>query len=101
MAEKRRSIDLANRLTLRADETALVLGVSLRKLRDMLPRLPHFRDGGTLLFPVEGLHRFIAERVGQPSAERDSVVGTDSRSMASPLDGRAVADEVLARLREY
>ena len=72
------------RLALRPKEAALALGLSERKLRELLPELPHVRRGGVLLFPVESLRQWLEEqaRRGTPSVD-------------------AVVEEVLAAVREY
>jgi hypothetical protein len=56
------SVDLANRLALRAKEAAECLGVSESTLRRLTPVLPHVREGGVLLFPVRGLTLWLEER---------------------------------------
>jgi hypothetical protein len=56
------SFDLRSRIALRPAEAAKALGVSDRTLRSMLPHLPHFREGGVVLIPVEGLRRWADER---------------------------------------
>ena len=70
MAEDR--LHLADRLALRPKEAAQVIGVSERTLRDMLPQLPHFREGGVILLPVEPLRQWLADRV---RAEAERVAG--------------------------
>ena len=90
------AIDLANRLALRPTEAARVLGVSDRKLREMLPRLPHFRDGGTVLISADGLRRYVAERASRPDAATSMPLRASDQGQ---LDGRSVADEILRRLK--
>ena len=68
MADERLPVDLANRVTLRPKEAAAVLGVSDRKLRAMLPRLPHFRDGEIVLIPVDALREWARDKA--KAAER-------------------------------
>ena len=46
---------LSERLALRPREAAQALGISERKLRELLPELPHVRRGGVLMFPVDSL----------------------------------------------
>jgi excisionase family DNA binding protein len=53
---------LADRLALRPEEAARALGVSERTLRRLAPRLPRIRDGGTVLYPVEALRRWLDEQ---------------------------------------
>ena len=64
--------DLAGRLALRPREAAAALGVSERKLRELLPELPHVRVGGVVLLPVEGLRAWLSEQavVEQGRAEK-------------------------------
>lgn len=54
-------LDLAGRLALRPAEAAAALGVSERKLRDLLPRLPHVRLDGVVLLPVDGLRQWLLD----------------------------------------
>lgn len=60
--------DLASRLALRPAEAARALGISERKLRQLLPQLPHVRAEGVVMIPVEPLRRWLAETA---RAERD------------------------------
>ena len=55
-------LDLRGRLALRPVEAAEALGISERRLRSLLPQLPHVREGGVVLLPVEGLRRWLEER---------------------------------------
>lgn len=55
-------VDLGGRLALRPREAALALGLSERKLREILPELPHVRVGGAVLLPVEGLCSWLRDR---------------------------------------
>lgn len=90
MAKRPVSVDLANRLALRPEEAAAVLGVSLRKLQTMLPRLPHFRDDGVVIIPVDSLRQCITER-----ARASSAPTTPDQGAARSSDGADVAREVL------
>ena len=54
-------LDLSARLALRPVEAADALGISERKLRDMLPELPHVRHRGVLMIPVRPLERWLEE----------------------------------------
>ena len=74
---------LADRLALSREETAQVLGISLRMLGEILPELPHLYIGRRVLFPVDLLRRWLEER-----AEGDR-----HRS-------NSVADQVLQAIRE-
>ena len=56
-AEER--LHLADRLALRPKEAAEALGLSERKLREVLPQLPHVRVGGAVLLPVEALRSWL------------------------------------------
>ena len=60
---------LANRLALRPEEAARALGVSERTLRRLGPKLPRIRDGGTVLYPVEGLREWL-RREAQAEGDR-------------------------------
>jgi hypothetical protein len=55
-------LDLASRVALRPAEAARALGVSERKLRELLPRLPHVRLDGVVMIPVDPLKRWLAEQ---------------------------------------
>ena len=59
------------RLALRPPEAAAALGISERKLRELLPELPHVRRGGVLMIPIEPLRRWLEEqaRGGPTTAE--------------------------------
>lgn len=54
-----------DRLALRKPEAARVLGISERKLHDLLMsrELPSFKIGRAVLIPVEGIEAFISHRV--------------------------------------
>ena len=69
---KSSGIDLTSRLALRPREAAEALGLSERKLREVLPQLPHIRLGGAVLLPVEGLQAWLREqaKVEQGRAEK-------------------------------
>jgi hypothetical protein len=62
-------LHLPDRLALRPDEAAEAIGVSPGKLRQMLPELPHFRSGGCVLIPVDGLRQWLSEQT-QPGENR-------------------------------
>ena len=70
MSAKRGSISLPGRLALRPSEAAETLGISERKLRELLPELPHIRRGGVVLIPVSSLEEWLAE---QAQAEASNV----------------------------
>lgn len=52
-------------ICVRADEAARLLGISKRKLRELTPELPFIRAGGCILFPVDALRRWAAERAAK------------------------------------
>jgi excisionase family DNA binding protein len=52
--------NLSGRLALRPREAAEALGISERKLRELLGRIPHVRLDGVLLFPVDALRAWLA-----------------------------------------
>lgn len=56
------ALRLQDRLALRPVEAAIALGISERKLRELLPRLPHVREGGVVLLPVKALERWLDAR---------------------------------------
>ena len=60
-----RPLHLADRLALRPAEAAEALGISERKLRSVLSRLPHFREGGSIFIPVAALQRWLDRRVSE------------------------------------
>ena len=64
---------LANRLALRPKEAAEALGVSERKLREMLPELPHVRRDSVVMLPVEGLRAWLSEQAEARSSGADAV----------------------------
>ncbi len=58
--------DLSSRLALRPREAAVALGVSERKLweitSDRTSGIPHTRFGKAVVYPVDELRRWLAER---------------------------------------
>ena len=64
----------APRLALRPPEAAEALGISERKLREMLPELPHIRRGGVLMIPIEPLRRWLEEQAQRGSPSTEAVV---------------------------
>jgi hypothetical protein len=48
------------RLALRPKEAARALGICERKLRDLLPELPHLRLGRSVILPVKALEGWLA-----------------------------------------
>lgn len=54
--------DLSNRIALRPREAADALGLSERKLRELLPELPTVRRGNIVLIPVAGLLEWLRDQ---------------------------------------
>ena len=77
---KSSGINLADRLALRPREAAQALGLSERKLREVLPELPHVRVGGAVLLPVEALRAWLQQ---QATVERGRVDAVVKEIMAS------------------
>ncbi len=71
---------LDERLALRPGEAARALGVSERKLREMLPALPHIRAGGVVLIPVKALEDWLTENLAEKEADRIDRAITDIMS---------------------
>ena len=67
-------LDLAGRLALRPEEAARALGVSESSLRRMLPGLPHIRQGGVVLLPVDLLREWLRERAQAGRSRVDAAV---------------------------
>ena len=53
---------LADRLALRPAEAARALGISERKLRQILPQVPHLQAGVAILIPVDSLKEWLQEQ---------------------------------------
>ena len=66
-------LDLASRLALRIPEAAMVLGISERKLRQSLPRLPHVRLDGIVLVPVQELRVWLREQARAQGRRADTI----------------------------
>jgi excisionase family DNA binding protein len=73
--------DLSHRLALRPKEAAEALGLSERKLREVLPQLPHIRLGGAVLLPVEGLQAWLREQTKVEQGRVEAVVDEILRSV--------------------
>jgi len=69
-----RELGLSSRLALRPKEAAQALGLSERKLREVLPQLPHVRVGGAVLLPVEGLQAWLREQSRTEQSRVETVV---------------------------
>ena len=67
---KKIAASLRDRLALRPIEAAEALGLSERKLRELLPELPTVRRGGVVLIPVAGLQEWLRD---ESRAEGDRV----------------------------
>ena len=68
-------LHLGDRLALRPKEAAEALGIGERTLRQLLPELPHFRVGGVVLLPVEGLQAWLRERAKAEGGRSDAIAG--------------------------
>jgi hypothetical protein len=79
-ARARKALSLEDRITLRADETAEVLGVSKRKLCGMRG-LPRIHEGGVVLYPVEGLREWARKRAQVESDVIDAAVSEVLKSL--------------------
>jgi excisionase family DNA binding protein len=67
-------LHLADRLALRPKEVARALGISERTVRQLLPRLPHVREGGVVLIPVEALREWLRQRAQADPGRIDDTV---------------------------
>jgi hypothetical protein len=67
-------LDLTGRMALRPKEAATALGLSERTLRGLLSQIPHFREGGVVLIPVDLLRDWLRERAKAGPAKVDCVV---------------------------
>ena len=74
-------VRLEDRLALRPEEAARVLGVSERTLRAWLPELPHVRRGGVVLIPVEPLREWLKEQARAGRSRVDAAVEDALRSL--------------------
>ena len=66
--------ELIPRLAFRPREAAEALGISERKLRDLLPELPHIRRGGVILIPVAPLEAWLAREAEAEMSRVDCLV---------------------------
>lgn len=71
------------RLALRIGEVAESLGVSERKVRELLPQIPHLRVDRVVLVPVEALRHWLEDRARAEGARAD-----------------LVTEEILSRMRK-
>jgi excisionase family DNA binding protein len=74
-------VRLDERLALRPEEAARVLGVSERTLRSWLPELPHVRRGGVVLIPVDPLREWLQEQARAGRSRIDAAVEDALRSL--------------------
>lgn len=88
MSSAERPIDLASRLALRPAEAARALGISERKLRQLLPQLPHVREEGVVLIPVAQLQRWLADRA-RSQEDRADAIAREQLEQLERAPGRA------------
>jgi hypothetical protein len=69
--QAQRGVRLADRLALRPQEAAVALGIGERTFRALLPEIPHLREGGVVLIPVDSLRNWLRERA---KAEQSRVI---------------------------
>lgn len=62
--------ELANRLALRPAEA---LGIGERKLRELLPELPHIYMGSAVVIPIESLRAWLRKEASRPD-QTDAMV---------------------------
>ncbi len=68
-----RPLDLSNRVALSAAEVAEALGLSERKVRDLLPEIPHLYVGARVLIPVDELREWLRDRAKQEGTLEDQI----------------------------
>jgi hypothetical protein len=74
LSMKDTGIELAGRLALRMEEAAEALGIAEGTVRNYLPQIPHFRLGRTLLFPVDGLRKWLSDQADTQRSRADKAV---------------------------
>lgn len=79
--------DLSTRLALRQEEAALALGVSVRTLRSMLPKLPVVRCGTIPLFPVEALRDWLKQEARVEGDEGKRIADQIVRDLTPRMRG--------------
>ena len=84
MPSAKRTFQLANRLGLRPAEVADVLGISERTVRQILPDLPHFHIGTTVVVPVDGLREWVRRQVQQGPDRIGAAVSEVLEAIGSP-----------------
>jgi hypothetical protein len=75
VAERQELLPLGTRLALRPAEAAHALGISERKLREILPELPHVRLGNAVVIPVKPLEEWLAVQAKANMENADRVAG--------------------------
>lgn len=65
---------LADRLALRPAEAARALGISERRLRQLLPKLPAVREEGVVMIPVDSLREWLREQARADEGRVEAVV---------------------------
>lgn len=75
-------LNLAERLALRPKEAATALGLSERTLRSLLPQIPHFREGGVVLIPIDPLRDWLRERAKATATRVEATVEEVMREFA-------------------
>ena len=81
MSESHDLLKLDTRLALRTREAAEALGMSERKLRQISSRLPAVRIDGLVLYPVDGLRRWLEEETGRQQASAESMANGILKSL--------------------
>ena len=80
----RGDLNLSGRMALRPKEAAHALGICERKLREILPELPHMRLGGVVIIPVKPLEAWLAAQskaeMGRADKAVDDVLRAVTRS---------------------
>lgn len=80
----RRDLNLSDRMALRPKEAAHALGICERKLREILPELPHVRLGGAVIIPVKPLEEWLAAHAKAEMARDSKVVDDVVRAVTRP-----------------
>jgi excisionase family DNA binding protein len=78
-----RRLPLCDRLSLRPAEAAAALGVSERTFRQLLPQLPHVREGNVVLVPVDSLRAWLGQRARAQASATDDAVAEILAAVAS------------------
>ena len=79
-------VRLADRLALRPREAAAALGVSERTFRSMLPGIPHYREHGAVLIPVDVLREWLRERASVRADRLNALYRDFSEQIANSLE---------------